>query len=282
MGRCRGRVSRVSQPPPGGVPRLVNGPEAQRAWGRDGPVARKETTVTLIAGAEPWADHLAASGLTISLPRLPGHGTRWQDMAVTGWEDWYATIDRAFRDLSGRCEQVFVMGLSMGGALALRIAEQHGTAVAGLVLVNPVVVLEDRLLWALPVLKYLMRSKPGISDDIKKEGVTEAAYPRYSVRAAHEMVRGLRKVQADLAKVTQPLLLFRSPEDHVVPPSSGRVLLSTVSSTDVEERLCENSYHVATLDNDAEAIFAGSVEFVRRLAPGAAEGPATANTATES
>ena len=38
----------------------------------------------------PWADHLAAQGLTVSLPLLPGHGTRWEDLAVTGWQDWYA------------------------------------------------------------------------------------------------------------------------------------------------------------------------------------------------
>jgi carboxylesterase len=216
----------------------------------------------------PWADYLAAQGLSVALPCLPGHGTRWQDMQLTGFADWYAGLEREFTVLAERCEQVFVMGLSMGGALSLRLAEEYGDAVAGLVLVNPAVVLNDRRLVLLPVIKHLVPSLKGISDDIRKEGVSEGAYDRTPLRALHSLRKGMALVQADLPKVTQPLLLFRSPEDHVVPPESARVLLSRVSSTDVEERLCEESYHVATVDNDAERIFAGSLEFVRRLSPG--------------
>jgi carboxylesterase len=228
----------------------------------------------------PWAEHLAQGGLTVSLPRLPGHGTRWQEMQVTGWDDWYATVEKAFSALSERCEQVFAMGLSMGGALALRLAEQHGTAVAGLVLVNPAVVLTDRRLAVLPAVKHVVPSLKGITDDIKKEGVTEGGYERTPLRALDSMRKGLRVVQNDLPRVTQPLLMFRSPEDHVVPSASGRMVLARVSSTDIEERLCEDSYHVATLDNDAPRIFDGSMEFVQRLSTGPSSGlaPATAES----
>jgi carboxylesterase len=228
----------------------------------------------------PWGDHLARNGLTVSLPRLPGHGTRWQEMQVTGWEDWYATVEKAFLALSERCEQVFVTGLSMGGALALRLAERQGTAVAGLVLVNPAVLLTDRRLAVLPAVKHVVPSLKGITDDIKKAGVTEAGYDRTPLRALDSLRRGLRVVQNDLARVTQPLLLFRSPEDHVVPPESSRMVLARISSTDVEERLCEDSYHVATLDNDAPRIFDGSMEFIQRLSTGPSSGlaPATAES----
>ena len=71
----------------------------------------------------PWAEHLAAAGHTVSLPRLPGHGTRWEDLQLTRWPDWYGEVDNAFRALRSRCDQVFVMGLSMGGTLSLRLAE---------------------------------------------------------------------------------------------------------------------------------------------------------------
>src|SRR6516165_12269673 len=56
----------------------------------------------------PWAEYLAERGLTVSLPLLPGHGTRWEDMQVTGWPDWYAEVDRELRALSERCRLVFV------------------------------------------------------------------------------------------------------------------------------------------------------------------------------
>ena len=47
----------------------------------------------------PWAEYLAKAGLSVSLPRLPGHGTTWQEMARTRWEDWFAEVDRAFDEL---------------------------------------------------------------------------------------------------------------------------------------------------------------------------------------
>src|SRR5689334_6828638 len=73
----------------------------------------------------PWAEYLAAAGFTVSLPLLPGHGTRWQDLNATRWTDWYGEIERAFDRLRGRCDQVFAGGLSMGGTLVLRLAERR-------------------------------------------------------------------------------------------------------------------------------------------------------------
>ena len=118
---------------------------------------------------------------------------------------------------------------------------------------------------ALPVLKHVIPSFPGIANDIKKPGVEEHGYTKTPLKAAHSMMSAWKPLRADLAKVTQPLLLFRSTVDHVVDPSSGEIVLSRVSSRDVTERTLENSYHVATLDNDAEIIFAESAEFVRRV-----------------
>jgi len=85
----------------------------------------------------PWAEYLAEAGLTVSVPRLPGHGTTWQEMSRTRWEDWYAEVDRGYEQLRGQSNEIFVMGLSMGGCLALRMAELRGAGVSGLVLVNP-------------------------------------------------------------------------------------------------------------------------------------------------
>jgi len=214
----------------------------------------------------PWAEALAAEGLTVRLPRLPGHGSRWQDMAATGWPDWLATLERALDDLRSRCGTVVVAGLSMGGTLSLRLAETRGRDVDGLVLVNPSLHSEKSVLRLLPLLKHVVPSVPGIASDIKKPGVREVAYERVPVRALASLAELWKITRADLPKVTQPLLLFRSGEDHVVEPSNARLLLSRISSTDVEERLCPDSYHVATLDNDAEAIFQGSIGLVRRLA----------------
>ena len=220
----------------------------------------------------PWADYLVARGFTVRLPLLPGHGTRWQDLARTTWTDWYAADERALAELRQRCSTVVVMGLSMGGTLALRLAQQHGAAVDGLVLVNPSLRADDPKLRLVPLLKRVTPSVAAIGNDIKKVGVVEGAYERTPLRAVDSLRQLWAVTVADLAKVTQPVLLFRSPEDHVVAPASSRLLLSRISSTDVREVLCLDSFHVATLDNDAPAIFAGSAAFIDRLAPRAAAG----------
>jgi carboxylesterase len=213
----------------------------------------------------PWAQGLAEAGYTVRLPLLPGHGTQWRDLNTTRFDQWYECVDAAFRELAGRHSTVLVGGLSMGGALALRLAEQHGSRVAGLVLVNPAVKAEDPRLVAVPVLKYVVGSTPGIGSDIKKPGIAELAYDRTPLKALHSMMQGWKAVVADLGRVTQPILIFRSPQDHVVPASSTALIRQRVGSADVTEVLCEDSYHVATLDNDADRILAGSLQFIGRL-----------------
>ncbi|GAA1974327.1 alpha/beta hydrolase [Catenulispora subtropica] len=214
----------------------------------------------------PWADHLAAAGFGVRLPRLPGHGTDWRDMQVTTWDDWYAEVDRAFHELKAAYDRVFVMGLSMGGTLTLRLAERHGAEIAGIVLVNPSVKPDKASIRLLPVLKHLVPSVAGIGNAINKEGVSELAYDRVPLKALDSFAGGWRTVQADLPKVTQPTLLYRSVTDPVVHPSNSALILARISSTDVAEHVLEKSSHVATLDHDAERIYEGSVEFIRRVA----------------
>ncbi|MEG3626264.1 alpha/beta hydrolase [Streptomyces poriticola] len=216
----------------------------------------------------PWAEHLAERGLTVSLPLLPGHGTRWEDMQLTGWQDWYAEVDRELRLLRERCARVFVAGMSMGGALALRLAARHGDAVRGVVVVNPANRMHGVAQHALPVVRHFVRTTRGIASDIAKPATAELGYDKVPLHAAHSLRSFFRLVDGELPQVTQPLLLLRSPQDHVVPPADSARVLSRVSSTDVTEILLEQSYHVATLDYDADRIFAESTAFISRLAPG--------------
>ena len=218
----------------------------------------------------PWGEHLAANGLTVLGPRLPGHGTRWQEMNLTRWQDWYGEVERAFDTLRSRCDDVFVMGLSMGGTLSLRLAEEKGDDLAGVVTVNASLLTLRKDAKLLPVISRVVPSLKAIGDDIKKPGVTENAYDRTPLRAAASMAHLWRLVQADLPKITQPLLAFRSAEDHVVEAASGAMLLERVSSTDVREVVLHDSYHVATLDNDAPLIYDESLAFVRSHAGAAA------------
>jgi carboxylesterase len=213
----------------------------------------------------PWAEHLACAGLTVSVPRLPGHGTRWQDANRTLWQDWYAEAQGSFVELGRRCDQVFVMGLSVGGCLALRLAETHAADVRGLVLVNPSLSTQDRRARFSGLISKVLPSTPGIVDDIARPGVSEGGYERLPTRAFHSLRSLWSLTLGDLQRVTAPVLVFTSPQDHVVEPVNSDLVLAGVSSAVREQRFLPRSYHVATLDHDAPAVFDGSIEFVRRL-----------------
>lgn len=220
------------------------------------------------AALRPWGRHLAEQGFAVAVPRLPGHGTTWRELDRTTWSDWHAEAERSLEKLLANTDSVVVGGLSMGGGLALRLAADRGREVAGVVLVNAAVATARRDVLALPLVKHLVPSFPSIADDIKKPGVVEHGYPRTPLKAAHSMMRGWKALHDDLPDVSQPMLVFRSAVDHVVDPSSAALVRATVSSRDVTERVLENSYHVATLDNDAPTIFAESVRFVLRVTGG--------------
>lgn len=217
------------------------------------------------ASIKPWGESLAARGYAVEVPRLPGHGTTWQELNTLTWTDWYAEITRTFDKLAAENDVVVVGGLSMGGALVLRLAADRPKEVAGIVLVNPAVATKRLDVKLLPVLKHLVKSFPGLANDIKKEGAEEFGYDRTPLKAIHTLFQAWPPLVADLPKITAPILYLRSTEDHVVDEASEPLITGRVSSTDVEVVRLPNSYHVATVDNDAETIYAESAAFIARV-----------------
>ncbi|MFT4299017.1 MAG: alpha/beta fold hydrolase [Aeromicrobium sp.] len=222
------------------------------------------------ASMRPWGLHLAEQGHTVRIPRLPGHGTSWQDLNRTPWQAWYEEVDKALDELRERCDRVVAGGLSMGGCLALRLAEQRPGDIDAVIVVNPAVASKRLDLKFVPVLQHVVPSLPGIGNDIKKPGIDEYSYDRLPLKALTSMTRMWSDVRANLSSVTAPLLFFRSAEDHVVDPLSRELILAGVSSQTVEDVTLDNSYHVATLDYDAPLIFERTDAFVARHVLGSA------------
>jgi carboxylesterase len=212
-----------------------------------------------------WGEFLAEQGYAVEVPRLPGHGTTWQDLNTRSWADWYAELDGAFRRLAAENDAVVIGGLSMGGALSLRLAADHADEISGVIVVNPFVATRRFDVKLLPVLKHVVPALKGIASDIKKAGVVEDAYLHTPLKAIHSMFQALRVLVPDLPRITAPLLYLRSTVDHVVDEVSEPIILEQIGSKDVTVVRLENSYHVATVDNDAEQIFQESAAFIRRV-----------------
>lgn len=209
-----------------------------------------------------WSDYLAQEGFAVNMPLLAGHGTTWQELSKTPWEHWYRDFEASYLELAARCDTVFVAGMSMGGALALRVAALH--PVAGVAVVNPGLTFSDPRAKYSGLLKWLLKSVPAIGDDIKMPGITEEAYTRTPVAAVHELSQLFADTIAKLPQVTAPTLVFRSSVDHVVPDTSISLLKENLSNAELQLVTLENSYHVATMDNDAPLIFSQSADFFRR------------------
>ncbi len=246
----------------------------------------------LIAGAEPWshqggpagalvlhgftgnpgsmrslAEALASAGFTVELPLLPGHGTVVEDMIPTGWDDWSSHAEAVYRDLAARCEQVVVVGLSMGGALTAWLGSNH-PEIAGLVCINAVVSEPPGMRDAVEqVLATGADRFEGIGSDIAKPGVAETAYPETPLAPLLTLFEAAATFGDRLGRITAPMLIVTSTQDHVVPPENSDLLAEAVSGP-VERLRCERSYHVVTMDYDAEIVEKATVEFARKVTAG--------------
>ncbi|ASN51755.1 esterase [Sinomonas sp. R1AF57] len=218
-----------------------------------------------LAGVAPWADALQEAGFRVSAPLLPGHGTSWQDLATRSWGEWYEAYEAAYHELAQDCSTVIAAGLSMGGALALRLAARQ--KVGGAVVVNPALVVDDPRSYVSVLLQHALRSVPGIANDIKLAGADEGAYARLPVRAAHQMKLMFRDTVASLPSASAPLLVFRSTVDRVVTSERSVAAIARLyGGDDIRIVRLRDSYHVATLDNDAPTVFRRSVDFIREVA----------------
>jgi carboxylesterase len=211
------------------------------------------------------AELCAQAGYSVELPRLPGHGTSVEDMLTTTWSDWSSTAEAAYDALVARCDRVALVGLSMGGGLVAYVAENHSN-VAGCVFINPLVKPPPaELLDGLnQLLDAGVETFESIGSDIKREGVSEASYDATPLVPARSLFEGIVSVNENLKLITAPSLLISSREDHVVTSDNGDDIVEHASGP-VERVWLENSYHVATMDNDQELVESLTLDFLSRV-----------------
>ena len=207
------------------------------------------------------AGRLVDAGYTVALPLLAGHGKTPEAMEKSLWTDWTADVEKAFAWLKERTDAIFVVGLSMGGTLALWTVERH-PEVAGLVSVNTMLRHPQELVMRVLGRVGVPRWVKAVGNDIKCPGVDEKAYDKVPSRATRQLALLLTEVRRDLSRIVCPALLFSSVTDHVVPPKNQRELFDSIGSTDKTFVELRDSYHVATMDHDKEELFAGTLGFI--------------------
>ena len=219
----------------------------------------------------PTGEALAREGFAVEVPRLPGHGTRWQDMMRTEYRDWKRAVHETVDKLRARCDTVILGWLSMGGTLTVDVASERVGDVDGAFTVNLALLDREGILAKLaPYISKIVPVVPAASaglvkNDIAKGG-DERAYAYVPTRAGDSLIRELPRIRSQLSGLVQPLLVAYSSSDHSVPPASSKALVRLAASRDVTELVLSRSYHVATLDYDAPLLEREIAAFARRIA----------------
>lgn len=205
-------------------------------------------------------------GFTVSGRRLPGHGTSPDDLEKTSYLDWLSAAEQGLQDLAKPGRKAFVVGLSLGGVLALNLAARFPTLVSGIVPIAANAGIFVDALAELVLTADAPSRVPSFASNIKAPGVKELAYseiPVASVRSAYVLACATSNL---LHRVACPTLVIHAREDPAMPVANAMRIVDSVSSDDVRLLWLNNSYHYVTLDNDKDLILQRTGDFIAELA----------------
>jgi len=208
------------------------------------------------------AERLHAQGYTVSGPLLPGHGTTPVDANRFTWQDWIATAETAYQEISARCERVYVGGESTGGVLALYLASQH-PKIQGVLAYAPAMDL-GLSRWEILALRLVAPFIPALDKHLAEDNLPWQGYMETPLKALLQLIALQRHVWPLLPAVRQPLLIIQGAHDGRIPSDVPGRIAEEVNATHVEIHFMEQSGHVVILDREIDQVAALTLEFLAR------------------
>ena len=210
---------------------------------------------------------LEAQGIPYALPILRGHGTRPEDLRGVTWHDWYEDGERALDTLLDRCARVVVMGLSMGGLVALHLAALRPERLAGAALVAPALRLDIAGAALIPLLARTgchAAVDPARAFADQSLAASSTNYRNAPIAAIHSLIRFGKLVERELPRVRVPLLITYPPHDRVVRPESARIVYERSGTPATQKRLLafEHSGHEMLQDRQRDEVSAAIMAFI--------------------
>ncbi len=215
---------------------------------------------------EELNDLFYAQGMVTENILLPGHGSHVRDMLPLGWPEWAEAVREELNALKQRCDVVFLIGHSLGGALCLHAAAHE--EVAGIVTMCAPITMHP---WMMPVIQLAKRVVPllptlreDVRDPEARRRYTRDVYRWTPMAPVESMLRFLPQLRSELGQITAPALVMASVRDHVVPARDGRIIYRLLGSQEKHLVTFHRSYHVIMKDHDREEVFAKTIAFVQR------------------
>jgi carboxylesterase len=210
------------------------------------------------AQMRPLGEALHGEGYTVLGVLLPGHGTSIEDMERQKWSDWLRAARDAFNRLAGRCDEIFVAGLSMGGILALILAEELPVRAAASI-ASPLR-LQSRAAYfsflAWPFMRAHTWPKSAPSEPGSGESEYNVGYDAAPLRKIPDLLRLVRIAEDGLGRIKCPLLIVQPMLDRTVRLDSPELIYNGAVNAQHKEILrLENSKHVCTVEPEFDKLF---------------------------
>jgi esterase/lipase len=228
------------------------------------PTGARRLGVVLVHGllASPaelrsFGDTLRKHGYPVIGVRLMGHGTSPWDLRDRTWQDWMTSVRRAYQILSPFVDEICLVGFSLGGVLALRLAAQAPLGLAGVAAVAAPIKLRNKGLMFVPVvhgankLAKSTTSWEGVMPFRLNESENpETNYRHIPIRALYELRRAIDESARHLPDVSCPVAVIQGSDDQVVDPKSAQIIFDRVSTD-------EKQLH--WIDTDRHGILSGDI-----------------------
>lgn len=258
---------------------------------------RKEVGVLLVHGysgtpgeVSELAFQLAQANITVAVPQLAGHCSSYRELKKTNWQDWYASVKKAFDLLSQHCEKIFVAGLSAGSLLALNLSLEKPERISGVILLSPVFFYDG---WNISrwqrkfnsviihsYLRYIYKVQDKAPYGIKNEAIRESIAALLAhgkekniaktgnmvvpALGLYEVDKLIKYIQDKLSCVTSPTLVVHSLDDDMASYKNAEYVKKHIGSELVEIVYLNNSYHIITLDNEKELVALNLIRFIKQ------------------
>ncbi|MBI2667949.1 alpha/beta fold hydrolase [Candidatus Woesearchaeota archaeon] len=202
------------------------------------------------------ANFLAEKNITVYAPLLPGHGTHPKNLENIEYQQWTSSVQESLNKINTK--KKFIIGYSMGGALALHLASKN--ELDGVITINAAVSLANKYIKFISIIKlaekYTTKKPETIIQFIDEKRVVYDSIPLDSVTELQELIDSIQ-----LQGITEPILILQSNDDRIVLPESARILYDSISSKDKELIFLENSTH-SKINNQNE-VFKKLYEFIQ-------------------
>jgi len=216
-------------------------------------------------------EYLNEQGYTCLGIRLAGHATNPEDMIRSHWTDWIASAEDGYHLLRGVSDNIFLIGLSMGGVLSLLMSTRLDAR--GVVAMSTPYKLPDdprlrHIEWISTIVAFMPKSdeEPGAGWFDKEAWKGHISYPENPVRSIGELNKLLGEMRAALPKVNVPVLLIHSKDDRYVLPENMEMIYADLENVSDKTKLyITGSGHVVTRDAARHQVFESALAFIQRV-----------------